>query len=45
MKKVRKQFVICAMAAVFTLLTVLLFIINGVNFTMLAEDADQITQM
>ena len=45
MNKVRKKFVVYAMAAVFALLTVLLAIINGINFTMASEDADRVTQM
>ena len=45
MSKVRKQFVIYAMVAVFVLVTVLLLVINGTNFTMVAEDADRITEM
>ncbi len=44
MNKVRQKFVLYAMLAVFVLLTVLLAVINGVNFTMVAEDADRITQ-
>ncbi|MBR3036786.1 MAG: HAMP domain-containing histidine kinase [Lachnospiraceae bacterium] len=45
MSKVRKQFIIYAMVAVFVLLTALLGIINGINFTKVAEDADRVTQM
>ena len=45
MNKVRKRFVIYAMVAIFVLLTALLLVINGVNFTMVAEDADRITEM
>ncbi|MBQ7726947.1 MAG: hypothetical protein IJT66_07370, partial [Clostridia bacterium] len=44
MKKVRKKFVIYAMIAVCVLLTTILAIINTINFTMVAEDADRITQ-
>ena len=44
MDQVRKRFVLYAALAIFVLLTVLLGIINGVNFTMASEDADQITQ-
>ncbi|MBQ3792532.1 MAG: HAMP domain-containing histidine kinase [Clostridia bacterium] len=44
MNQARKKFVIFAMLAVLVLLTVLLAIINGINFTMVAEDADQITK-
>ena len=43
MNKARKKFILWAMAAILVLLTVLLGIINGVNYTMAAEDADQIT--
>jgi len=45
MNKVRKKFLWYAMLAIFALLTVLLSIINGVNFTMASNDADMITQM
>lgn len=45
MSKVRKQFVIYAMIAIFVLVTALLTVLNGVNFTMVAEDADRITEM
>ena len=45
MIKTRKRFVIFATLCVFVLLFVLLGIINGVNFTMASEDADQLTQM
>lgn len=45
MNKVRKKFVWYAMLSVFALLTVLLSIINGINFTMASDDADMITQM
>lgn len=44
MNKVRRKFVIYAMAAIFVLLTGLLVVINGVNFTMVAQDADRITE-
>lgn len=44
MNKVRKKFVIYAMIAVFVLLTVLVSIINGINFTMVANDADRVTE-
>ena len=44
MIKTRKRFVIFAALCVFVLLFVLLGIINGVNFTMASEDADQLTQ-
>ncbi len=45
MNKVRNRFVLYAMLSVFALLTVLLSIINGVNFTMAGNDADMLTQM
>lgn len=45
MNKVRKKFVWYAMLALFALLTVMLSIINGVNFTMASSDADMITQI
>ena len=45
MSKTRKRFVIFATLCVFVLLFVLLGIINGVNFTMASEDADQLTEM
>lgn len=45
MKKASKKFTLYAMLSVFVLLTLLLGIINGVNFTMAASDADRITQM
>ncbi len=45
MNKARNKFVLYAMFSVFVLLTLLLAIINGVNFTMVSEDADRITEM
>lgn len=45
MNKVRKKFVLYAMIAVFVLLTVLLSVINAINFTMMADDADRVTEM
>ena len=39
------MFIVYAMLSVFVLLTLLLGVINGVNFTMAAADADRITQM
>ena len=45
MNRARKQFVLYALLAIFALLTVLLGIINGANFTMASEDADHITLM
>ena len=44
MKQAQKKFTWYAVAAVFVLLTVLLGIINGINFTMASQDADRITQ-
>ncbi len=45
MNKTRKSFLFYAMLSLFLLLTLLLGIINGINFTMAANDADQITEM
>ena len=45
MNKAEKKFRIYAIIVIFVLLTVLLAVINGVNFTMAANDADMITQM
>ena len=45
MNKVRKKFVLYAEIAVFILLTVLLSVINVINFTMSAQDADRVTAM
>lgn len=44
MNNVRKKFTLYAMLSVFALLTVLLSIINGINFTMASTDADMLTQ-
>ena len=44
MEKVRKKFVLYAELSVFILLTVLLSVINVINFTMVAEDADHMTE-
>ncbi len=44
MIKARKRFVLYAMLCVFILLFVLLAIINGMNFAMAGEDADQLTE-
>ena len=44
MNKAQKRFRRYAILVVFVLLTILLVVINGVNFTMAAEDADQLTQ-
>lgn len=43
MNKARKRFVFYAMLAVFVLLTALLGVINGTNYTMAAQDADDLT--
>ena len=45
MNKAEKKFRLYAILVVFVLLTVLLGLINGVNYTMAAQDADSITQM
>ncbi len=45
MNKAQKKFRIYAILVIFVLLTVLLGVINGVNFTMASQDADRITQM
>ena len=45
MNKARKKFVLLALLAIFVLLSVLLGVISGVNYTMAGEDADAITQM
>lgn len=44
MNKVKKKFILYAEIAVFVLLTVLLSVINVINFTMVSEDADKITE-
>ena len=44
MNKVRKKIVIYAELSVFILLTVLLTIVNVINFSMVSDDADRITQ-
>lgn len=44
MKKIRKKFIIYAETVVFILLTVLLSVINILNFSMAAEDADRVTE-
>ena len=43
-EQVRKRFVLFAALSIFALLTALLSVINGVNFTMAAADADEITR-
>ena len=45
MSKARKRFVLYAMLSVFVLLTVLLGVINGTNYTMAAQDADRLTEV
>ena len=45
LKKAKNQFVIYAMCSIFVLLSVLISVINVINFTMAGEDADQLTQM
>ena len=44
MNKAKNKLVLLAVLVVFVLLTLLVGIINGINFTMAAEDADAITQ-
>ena len=39
MKQVKREFIASAMAAIFILLTVLLSVINLINFTLAAQDA------
>lgn len=43
MNKAEKKFRIYAILVIFVLLTVLLAVINAVNFTMAAQDADELT--
>lgn len=45
MNKTRRKFVIYALLAVAVLLAVLLSVINVINFSMAAEDADAVTKM
>lgn len=45
MNKAEKKFRLYAVLVIFILLTTLLAVINGVNFTMVAGDADMLTQM
>ncbi len=45
MNKAEKKFRLYAILVIFVLLTVLLTVINGVNFTMAAADADELTGM
>lgn len=44
MDKARKKFVLFSELSVLLLLTVLLTVINGINFAMAAEDADHLTE-
>ena len=44
MNKAEKKFRLYSILVIFVLITVLLAVINGVNFTMAASDADEITQ-
>lgn len=44
MNKVRKKFVLYAMISLFVLLTILVGVINVINFSMASNDADMITQ-
>ena len=44
MNKVRRKIVVSAMAALLILLTALLAVINVINFALVAEDADRITE-
>lgn len=44
MNKAEKRFLRCAVLAVFVMLTLLLGIINAINFSMAARDADEITE-
>ena len=45
MNKARKRFLLYATLAVFVSLAALLTVINGINFTKVAEDADRVTEM
>ena len=45
MRKAANRFLLYALLAIFVLLTALLGVINGINFTIEAQDADNITQM
>ena len=45
MNKAEKKFRLYAIIVIFVLLSVLLAVINGVNFTMAAQDADELTQI
>ena len=45
MNKAEKKFRIYAILVIFVLLTAMLAVINGINFTMAARDADKLTEM
>ena len=45
MNKVKRKFIGFSMAAIFVLLTVLLGIINVIDFTLASQDADRLTQI
>ncbi|MCR5457681.1 MAG: HAMP domain-containing histidine kinase [Clostridiales bacterium] len=45
MNRAEKKFRLYAILVIFVLLTVLMAVINGVNFTMASSDADMLTQM
>ncbi|MBQ1660501.1 MAG: HAMP domain-containing histidine kinase [Clostridia bacterium] len=45
MNKARKKFIFYAELAIFVLLTVLLSVINVINFSMVSDDADHLTEM
>ena len=45
MNKIRIKFVIYSALSVFVMLAVLLTVINVINFTMSAQDADRVTAM
>ena len=45
MNKAEKKFRLYAILVIFVLLTAMLAVINGINFTMAARDADKLTEM
>ena len=45
MSKAEKKFRLYAILVIFVLMTVLLCVINGMNFTMASQDADRLTRM
>jgi len=45
MRKAVNRFILSAMLAIFVLLTLFLGVINGMNFTLVASDADRVTEM